>query len=66
MPAAVQQAEALVLASSNDPDATFLALNALGVLARNPGGREALARCAERAPTEALRQAATTLLRRAP
>ncbi|MCO5169115.1 MAG: hypothetical protein M9894_22455 [Planctomycetes bacterium] len=65
-PAAVEEAEALVLGAAPDADGRFLAVNALGVLARSPEGRAALARCAERAPDASLRQAARTLLRRAP
>lgn len=62
--AAVTEAEALVFEATDDPQGRFLGVNALGVLARNPGGRASLLRCSEGAPTPALRSAARTLLAR--
>lgn len=61
---ALEEAEALVLAATDDPEGRFLAANALAVLARAPAGSSALARCVERAPTDSLRLAARTLLAR--
>lgn len=63
-PTALAEAEAVVLAATDDPDGRFLAVNALAVLARAPGGHDALARCVERAPTDSLRKAARILLAR--
>ena len=63
-PAAVEEAEAIVVGAADDPEGRFLAANALAVLARAPTGRDALARCVERASTDSLRRAARTLLER--
>jgi hypothetical protein len=61
---AAEEAEAIVLSAADTEEGRFLAVNALAVLARKADGRPALLRCAERAPTAALREAAKTLLAR--
>jgi hypothetical protein len=52
----------LVLHAGASRQDRLLAVNALAVLARDPGGGPALERCASQAPTEELRRAARTFL----
>lgn len=58
--AAVVEAEKVAMANEEGAD-TFLALNALGALARHPEGQTSLRRCAAKASSKAVRDTATRL-----
>lgn len=63
-PKAVEVAQGLVLEAAKTREGRLLAVNALGVLARSPEGRKALARLVRSAPTKELRGVAESLLSR--
>jgi hypothetical protein len=60
----VDVADEHVHAAGASSDARQLAVNALGMLARTPEGRRALARYADSGPTEEVRRVASVLLAR--